>query len=492
MTAWDATLPADTRAFLDLLQRLEQHASAEVRSSLRPGPVVVSRAPGRLDVMGGIADYSGSLVLQWPIAEATHAAVQLQPSSPTLDIVSVLSGGDVRSCQVPVAALTSHDGPVTYDEARAWFATEPARHWAAYVAGAWLVLARERQWPIVGARVLVSSNVPEGKGVSSSAALEASVLQALAVAAGVALVPRDLAILAQKVENLVVGAPCGVMDQMASVLGEQGRLMALLCQPAEFKGTVPLPDGLAVWGIDSGIRHAVSGADYGSVRIGAFMGYRMLADTEGFAVTRDQGPGHVCVHDDRWYGYLANVGASTFGSLALLLPGHIGGGQFLSRYGGTTDPVTTVNPEESYAVRLPTRHPVLEHVRVSKWYDALHGLAEAPAPAQAPDLAAVATRIGALMYESHASYTACGLGSSGTDRLVALARDAGPARGIFGAKITGGGSGGTVALLTRADARAEVQAIAASYAAETGRTSYLFEGSSPGAATFGTMTVTVP
>ena len=64
------------------------------------------------------------------------------------------------------------------------------------------------------------------------------------------------------------------------------------------------------------------------------------------------------------------------------------------------------------------------------------------------------------MYESHASYSACGLGSGGTDELVALAREAGPARGIYGAKITGGGSGGTVAVLTRADAGATVEEIA--------------------------------
>ena len=80
-----------------------------------------------------------------------------------------------------------------------------------------------------------------------------------------------------------------------------------------------------------------------------------------------------------------------------------------------------------------------------------------------------ARRLGALMYESHASYSACGLGSDGTDRLVALAREAGPARGIYGAKITGGGSGGTVALLADAGAGDAVRAIARRYAEETGR-----------------------
>ena len=64
------------------------------------------------------------------------------------------------------------------------------------------------------------------------------------------------------------------------------------------------------------------------------------------------------------------------------------------------------------------------------------------------------------MYESHASYSACGLGSKGTDLLVELVRAAGVERGLFGAKITGGGSGGTVAVLGRRDAREAVSDVA--------------------------------
>jgi L-arabinokinase len=86
------------------------------------------------------------------------------------------------------------------------------------------------------------------------------------------------------------------------------------------------------------------------------------------------------------------------------------------------------------------------------------------------------------MYQSHASYSACGLGSRGTDRLVELARAFGPSRGIFGAKITGGGSGGTVAFLARRDAEASVREIARRYGEETGFEPYVFTGSSLGAA----------
>jgi galactokinase len=102
---------------------------------------------------------------------------------------------------------------------------------------------------------------------------------------------------------------------------------------------------------------------------------------------------------------------------------------------------------------------------------------------------AARVRLGDLMYESHASYSACGLGSDGTDRLVALCREAGPAAGIYGAKITGGGSGGTVAVLANRGSRATIDAIARRYGRETGRDATVFAGSSSGARAFGVATV---
>jgi L-arabinokinase len=95
--------------------------------------------------------------------------------------------------------------------------------------------------------------------------------------------------------------------------------------------------------------------------------------------------------------------------------------------------------------------------------------------------------LGELMYQSHASYSACGLGSAATDRLVELARAAGPAAGVYGAKITGGGSGGTVAVLTRRGAEDAIRRIASQFASETGYQPYVFSGSSPGSAAFGTL-----
>jgi galactokinase len=476
LAAVPAGVPDLERFAADVAARVSAGAWPASALTGRGDSVFVARAPGRLDVMGGIADYSGALVLQWPIREATRLALLPWPER-RLSITSVGRGGIERHCDVPLDLVADAHRP--YDDVRAWFGADPARHWAAYVAGVFHVLAREHGVRFRnGAAILIESDVPEGKGVASSAALEAATMEAVVDAWRVSIEPRMRAVRCQQVENLIVGAPCGVMDPMASICGEAGSLMALLCQPAEFQGGVPLPDELAVWGIDSGIRHAVTGADYGAVRIGAFMGYRILAALAGLLVTPGHRERHVQVDDPRWRGYLANVGGEAFRRFEPDIPDALDGEAFLAQYDGTTDLVTRVDPVRRYAIRTPTAHPIYEHERVTEWARLLTGWRSAPA---APD----AARLGALMYESHASYSACGLGSDGTDRLVSLARAAGSARGIHGAKITGGGSGGTVALLADASAGETVRAIAREYAGETGRDAYVFEGTSPGAARIG-------
>jgi galactokinase len=144
-------------------------------------PVLVTRAPGRLDVMGGIADYSGSLVLELPLAVATWVAVQTH-SAPTLVIQS--GGAGEGRLTIPIEDITPA-APLPYGEAHVRLTRDPERAWAAYVAGALVVLQREHALRLRrGARVLVRSDVPIGKGVSSSAALDVAAFAALAALAG--------------------------------------------------------------------------------------------------------------------------------------------------------------------------------------------------------------------------------------------------------------------------------------------------------------------
>ncbi|NUQ19539.1 MAG: GHMP kinase [Gemmatimonadaceae bacterium] len=448
----------------------------------RDTPIVLARAPGRLDVMGGIADYSGSLVLELPLAVATLAAAQLA-SDGRLTVRTLALPADDAASEVTVAldALAPGGAPLDYEAARALLARDPRRRWAAYALGALVVLARERSLRLTrGVRLLLDSSVPSSKGVSSSAALEVASMQALAAAHGIALEGRELALLCQMVENQVVGAPCGVMDQMTAACGERDRLLALRCQPAELEGPVAIPSGLELWGIDSGIRHEVGGADYGAVRVGAFMGYRIIADIAGLTVMQIS-EGRVRIDDPRWHGYLANVTPDEWErELRDRVPPTMSGADFLARYAGTTDPVTRVDPSRTYAVRAPTAHPIHEHHRVRRFRTLLEGSARAESER---------TELGALMLRSHESYGACGLGSSGTDRLVELARGVGVPAGIYGAKITGGGSGGVVAVLARTGSRDIVERIAREYARETGRSTAVLGGSSSGAARVGARTI---
>jgi L-arabinokinase len=433
--------------------------------------VFVGRAPGRLDVMGGIADYSGALVLQLPLGRQTIAAVQRQ-SVRRCDVRS-LRGDAWVELAMDIDELTS--GPHAL---ASWFAERPSDRWASYVVGVVQYCLERVRDSASGIRVSVESTVPEGKGVSSSAALEVATMMATCAAYDIVMDPRDVAIACQWVENHVVGAPCGIMDQMTSACGQQDRLLRLRCQPGTIEGFSEIPHGYRFFGIDSGLRHAVTGADYGTVRTAAFMGYRMIADAAGLSATRDGE--RIVIHDPTWNGYLANIAPSEFAHRYRdRLPERVRGAEFLERFGGITDAVTRVEPGRMYPVRNATAHPIHEQARVARFAELLGGLSSD---------SSLATELGQLMYASHASYSACGLGSDGTDQLVDLVASAGTDSGLFGAKITGGGSGGTVAILGAESAEPVVREIAARYSKETGRTAEVFTESGPGAAQLGVVT----
>src|SRR5262249_41859841 len=426
--------------------------------------------------MGGIADYSGSLVLELPIREATFVAVQ-RDSRAVVRLVTLLQDVTLdTSCEITLKDL-KRDQPDAYSVIRARLRTNPRRHWAGYAAGAFSVLMREIGCTFdEGARIVIHSNVPPGKGVSSSAALEVAAMNAISRAFDIKIDAQQLALLCQKVENLIVRAPSGVMDQMTASCGEAGTLLMLECQPANFITNLPVAEGVAFWGLDSGVRHSVAGNAYGAVRTAAFMGYRMIADAAGLAVRDFSTPGLAEIDDQRWRGYLANLSPSEFErDYAGRLPEVVSGSEFLARYRGTTDLVTRVDPERDYAVLSATSHPIYENERVGFFSELI-------SPPAAEDRLVTA---GELMYESHASYSRCGLGCPETDRIVELVKAAGPKAGLYGARITGGGSGGTVAILGREDTRTVVEDIARRYAEDTGLQPYIFEGSSEGAARAG-------
>ncbi|KAL3534972.1 hypothetical protein ACH5RR_003433 [Cinchona calisaya] len=491
--------------------------------------IFVARAPGRLDVMGGIADYSGCLVLQMPTKEACHVAIQRnhrskqklwkhaqarQQTEPTPVIQIVSFGSEIGNrgptFDMDLSDLMDGGKPIAYGKAQKYFSQDPSQKWAAYVAGTILVLMTELGVCFKDSiSILVSSGVPEGKGVSSSAAVEVASMSAVAAAHGLTISPRDLAMLCQKVENHIVGAPCGVMDQMASACGEANKLLAMVCQPAEVIGLVEIPPHIRFWGIDSGIRHSVGGADYGSVRVGAFMGRKIVKSTASVQISYsnlDNDPsqqvngntlderekdGKNLLETEASLDYLCNLSPHRYEAVYIdKLPEFLQGQEFLDKYINHEDSVTAIDKKHNYAVRAPTRHPIYENFRV-KAFKAL--LSAIPSDDQLSSL-------GEIMYQCHYSYSHCGLGSVGTDRLVELVQQVQHCKlsksesgTLFGAKITGGGSGGTVCVIGRNLLRSSEQIleIQQRYKAATGFLPYIFEGSSPGAGKFGYLRIRV-
>ncbi|MBC8139543.1 MAG: GHMP kinase [Fibrella sp.] len=417
-------------------------------------PVYIARAPGRLDVMGGIADYSGSLVAEMPIAQAAVCACQRDDTlggGVTARSANATAEGFQPEVVLPAEVFTNPVSLLKWIRDR-----EKSVRWVGYVAGCVSLLRAEGLIPKgAGARFFLRSEVPLGAGVSSSASVEVASMRAVCAAFGVEMSGIDLARLCQRVENDVMDAPCGVMDQVTSVLGEAGKLLLLLCQPHTVQGTVALPPEWTVFGLDSGVKHSVGGTGYISVRVAAFMGYKILSERakSGFG------------------GYLCNVSPEDYTRLTAdnPLPETLSGADFLSAHNGIFDTVTTVDPSGSYPVRAATEHPIYENQRVHQFVKCLRDGSEA-----------AFVRAGESMVAAHRSYSRCGIGTPETDLLVELAQTQGSA--VAGAKITGGGSGGTVCVLVKkTDEDRVITSIRTQYTAKTGITPRLIRGTSPGA-----------
>lgn len=471
-----------------------------VRSEL-PGdfaagrPIRLSRAPGRLDVMGGIADYTGSLVCEMPLDRA--AAVALQGREDRRVRVQSLN---LRDAGISSVFETTLDELISADALRQTLRSDRGGRWAGYLVGC-LCLVHEHGMlnladpGLRGVNLALLSSVPAGAGVSSSAAVEVASMMNLASHYGVigtdrggGADPMRLAAICQQVENQIVGAPCGIMDQVASLLGQNHSVMRMVCQPHEVQPPLPLPRGVRAVGINSNVKHSVGGGQYGKTRCAAFMGHRIiLAEMQRLGLADGQTPGA-----DPMRGYLANLDPDDYRrQFREAIPEEMDGRLFLSRYGGTIDRATRVEADGVYRVRLATDHHVFESARVRSFAAALEDAASIAenSAARMAERKALLERAGQLMYESHESYGRNALlGATECDVLVELARRNEEA-GIYGAKITGGGSGGTVAILCDQARRTDdaLAEIMAEYKKATGIKPEIFMGSSPGAWQLGTV-----
>ncbi len=447
--------------------------------------IYICRAPGRLDLMGGNDDYTGGLVFETTIREATRVAVQLREDTRVrLFNPQVRAQGWQELVEFSLSDLADASGMRPLEAVRDFVNADPRRQWIAYVLGAIYLLKKEFLDRITyGVSLFLESEVPLGKGVSSSAALEVAPMKAIAAAFGIHTEGPQLAQWCQWGENAIAQSASGVMDQIAVTLGDVDHFVPLLCQPCQPEPLVRLPEPIRIWGVDSGVRHAVSGIEYEAARAATFMGYALICDWENLSPQYDDTGALPRYAEPRWNGYLANLDLATYRArYETRLPEQMRGVDFSARYPVHLDPSTPVRPDVTYPVRACTRYAVEENRRV-------HLFVELMLNKQEPVTPRTLALLGELMFESHQGYTECGLGSHATDLIVHLVREQGAAEELYGAKITGGGAGGTVAILGTQSARAEeaFRRVVARFCDQTGREPYIFEGTSPGADAFGVL-----
>jgi galactokinase len=372
------------------LARTAAHLFAETFGA---APRWVAAAPGRVNLIGEHTDYNGGYVL--PLAIDRHVIIAGAPAAGSRGSLRAYSAALSRAVDI---RSDGSDAP-----------GEPS--WANYLRGIVSAFCQRGVTP-PALDLVILSDVPIGGGLSSSAALEVATATLLEAATGTRLDPWDKARICQQAEHDFAGVPCGLMDQLTSVLGDETGALLIDCG-SETVRVVPFPDvGIDVVICNSNVKHALADGFYARRRRECAEAARLL----DVASLRDATPEMV----------------ETSGKIA-----------------DTT-------------VLRRARHVTTENLRTLAAADHL-------AAGRFED-------VGALMYDSHRSLRDdFEVSSPELDALVDIARGIGEAGGVLGARMTGGGFGGCIVALVRAEHVAAVtRQLGRDYTARTGNAGTIF------------------
>jgi len=350
------------------------------------------RAPGRVNLIGEHTDYNDGFVM--PVAIDFFTQIILFP----LDTRAL----EFYSDNFKEKVVLDFDN----------LPKSRSRHWSDYVVGVALMLIGEGH-ELQGARLMISSDVPLGSGLSSSAALEVATAYALATTSDLKIERVELAKLCRRAENEFVGARVGIMDQFVSFFAETDKALLLDCRSLEFEH-LPVPPSAQLVICNTMVKHDLASGAYNE---------RRQQCEEGVKLLRTVLPNVTALRDV------------------------------------TSQQLEEHRKELSEVIYRRCRHVVTENERV---LDAASALKQG-------DVA----KFGQLMNQSHQSLrddyeVSC----AELDLMVGLARKV---EGVFGARMTGGGFGGCTVNLVRRDKIDEFQnTVAAGYREATGLTPEIY------------------
>ena len=432
-------------------------------------PRFIARAPGRLEVMGGSAEYSGALVLNMTTTE--HACVAAQHwDGPGITVHVARPGASSSTVVVELERINRLlEEPVKPTLSGELLALAGDCQTSRCVLGTVVEMLGAELLPRLqkGLRIAAGSMMSEAQDIGPAAAVAAATLAALAKANDCQVEPRRAAEICQRVENVWLSAPVGLADAVCALIGEPHALTQLRCRPCDIGELLRLPDDLAILGVDCGRPVPAALEKCTRVRTATAMG-RVLIER----IIRFEG------HDyPGWDGNLSHISVSDYVErFRDRLPTKLKGREFLDRFGETGDPLTRIEPDVVYKIRSRSEHHIYENDRACAFAGLL-------SRALSTGDKSFLIEAGELMYASHWSYgQRCGLGSVETDLLVGLIRKRAKDAEIYGAKVSGRGCGGIVTVLMSATdtARAALDAALRDYESRSGHAAKLILGSSPG------------
>ena len=374
------------------LTYLVNEAKSGLQTTFAVEATHIAAAPGRVNLIGEHIDYCDGFVLPFALEQNIIIAASPNATS-TVRLASSLGGGTVEidvSGEIPEA--------------------EPK--WANYPRGVMQYFREQTSCTLPGFDAYITSNVPSGGGLSSSAAFELATATLLEGLTSIKLDTKTKALLCQKAEHNYAHCPCGIMDQFASAFGEKDRLVMIDCQSGE-PTLVPFenPD-LTVIVANTCVAHELSDGGYAS---------RRKATEDG----------------------LQTIGKSSWRQVSMA-------------------DVDAAKEQMGDVVYQRSRHVVGE---IQRTIDAAKAL-------EANDF----DTLGSLMYASHASLrddfeVSC----EELDIMVEIAQSLGKGGGVIGSRMTGGGFGGsTVTLCESSKANSIVAAMTSQYTERTGITPEIF------------------
>ena len=433
------------------------------------GRVIITRAPARLDVMGGIAAHSGASVFGLTLERSAVVGCQGRQDGrlSALSFDTVVHGYQ-STLQISIDDFYTNGNLKSYEVVQSLFAQNPRAIWAGYVLGGFFALLKEGMIDRLphGVAVVVKSNIPVEAGIGSSAATCVAALTAINYLYELNLNALDIARIGRIVENRIVGVPCETMDAITIAAGQKDTPLSIRRQPDQSLETVPLPMNTKLIGIHSRAQRTPTSSAYTDARAGTFMGLTILQQTLDLEELRDNCLCRLSVKDFRQKCWK-------------ILPARMKGADFLDRYGGTVDALTEVEPQKVYGVRSRVEHSIYEHARVQRLIEHFKKASVNP-----QHLHHHLMEAGKLMYASDWSNRfRAGLGLPEVEQIVRSIRKVGVHGGLYGAKITSSGS--TVAVLCHGDVSNAMIQILSAYKLAWGLDAEVFASSSPGAFEFG-------